>query len=856
MEAGPRLVLDFDHLPLTEIQPALASGSVTLLLHETLAGDGLFPFPESPHMTLTLISSEETEASSLRIRVQIDRPLLSAEHFAVRQNSHLVLDIECEQPPGNPLGDSTLNIPPDHLLDEVLAPPGSGESVSNARDAGYQSLLGDIARSGGSLTRDVSWSVQAGLRAMNPRATGPDALRDNYERMPSGLEVLPSPIVVEYRENLLHQTPQNNVGLMQRWIRENQESPQAERLLFLLGEYRLRMAKQIPDERLRGGHTLEAIDDFRHALRRFPDSEWAPFAWMRIHQAHLSMGWKREALNALESFQRAGTAYSVGTILMLRANMLRQLKRPDEELSVLVQHLEADPNGPDIADVHFRLGQIFRGQNQRLAAYTHFKKSWERDEASFLDRSPTELAEVIETAHGSADFAWTESLIDYVQLRHPAFKENAHFTVMLGRIELVRGNLNKALLHSQEALTEHEDSPGTLAAYVILADQGRADRRSEPPVERPGVVHRAYQSPQWAYLHIIDNWPDEPIAQLACLRLGETLREDDRALDAARRLGSGLERWPDTDLRGPMEHELGPALQTAIDEALADDDEVMALRLHTAYNDKTGDSPLRPETQWEVAEICASFGLWGKVGELTGDLLMQIEAQDRPALPWEDVLLRHVEAMRNSNRLDEALATVRESLTKYPSGARLVDLKFHRAGILHGLGRYHGARIAAEEALGLGGTPQQRLTALFLRADATKRSEGPRAAAPLYLEGLRAFQESGRTELSASVPFEIVFQLADCLHATGNWNQAARVYEELLRVYPDASERPIFLHRLAQCQAHMGEFDEALANVRDLDGEDNSALWQRLAEQSRSDIEWLDLYPDIFRLPETGGRLR
>jgi tetratricopeptide (TPR) repeat protein len=892
-----RVVFDLDRLAPIEVVSDLASGDIAVRLHDTDLGEELLPLPDEIAAMVEILERGPSVAEPLAIQVRVGRPLVMAEHFAVRQISDLVLEIERKLLPGSvsmespddggppaiawaadgssqviaregalgaspesvvsslptPIGPGMvlMNLPPDHMLDSSLERPrdfGLASDLSDGASNRARRLLSRLDNLGGSLPRGLELSAEHSLPPISSGSTGPNAPRDLYESTPPDLEVLPPAIARAHSQNIQRRDQARNVALIQSWIAKNPDSPGTERMLFLLAETRHTVARHRQMRDL-GGATAEAdwftvINDFRYALRRHPDSKWAPLAWLRIHDCYMRMGWLSEALGALESFQRAETHYSVGAILIMRARLLERLGREEEEMTVLAQHLEADPEGPDIAEVYQRMGRLFRRRGQRLPAYTAFRRAWELDQA-FVEDSPERLADVIESAFENSDHEWAEQEIEYVRFEFPRHEGNGYLTTLLGLIHLERGDVDKALQSFVEAL-DYPQTPRSLQALVRLADQGRTDRREG--IERPGVTHEAYLNPRAAYQFILDEWPDEDIAQVAHLRLGETMIEDGEALNGLRQLGQGVEQWPESRLRPSFENALGDALHESVRDALQRGDDLLALRIHSVYGRDTGDNPLRPDELWGLAQVCERQGLWSELGEITSDLLVQWEEQEAPALPWEEVLHSHVGAMRHRRRLPEALETIQESAEAFPSGARHTDLLFARVGILHELDRWEETIDAADEALAVGGGGNQRATALFHRADATKRTLGPDAAVPRHIEALHAFQATGQERLSVLIPYEIIFELADSLYQTANWNRAARVYGELADSYPDAAEARIFHYRLGQCLAHMGRFEEARAELDTLAAEDSPPLWRNLADQIRTDLQWLDLYPEIFTI--------
>lgn len=874
-----RVVLDFSELPVITVSQRLASGEVAVELRDTALATALQPLPPPVARFVAIEAGAPAVTAPLVVRVRAGAPLALADHFALRQVSDLVLDLERASvasgeltalaaspaalvwPPAEAgarvdasseamaaaVAPAPLNIPPEqYLAGQPLSPESGLSAPASVRDSPAQRMIDQLSALGGSIPSGLLDMTEQTMPEVPEGATGRTAPSDEYPTTPPGLEELPRAIAGEYRANLQQMDRAANIDLLSNWLKAHRASgPLAERMTFLVAEQRYWMAREAAAENpssTEGVDWLGAINDFRAALRHAPDSEWAPLAWLRIHDCYLRMGWTEEALATLESFQRAGTDYSVGTILLRRAQLLRQLGRWEEEIEVLAQHLELDPEGPGVTEALLRLGEIYHARGERMASYNAFHRAWQIASPE-LERDPDRHLAAIETAVENADFDWAERMIVDLLASHPGREREARVALLLAQIYRHRGRVDVAMRIYQELLEREGETPQTLQALIRLADQGRAD--AAEGVDR-GVAHPAYRNPRWAYEHVADAWPQEEIAQVALLRLGEVLLASGEHHELINRLSGLLRDHPDTPLRPNVEDLLSQALARALREALARGDDLAVAQLYATGHDGGFAQHLPDETLWGVAQATCRLGLWEQSAALTTRLLRRWQSPRAPALPWEEVLSTHVESLRRSGRLAEALESVERCLAEFPAGHRRTDLLHARAEILHGLARHEETLAAAEEALASGGSAEQRTLALFLRADATKRLLGPDLAVPLYIEALQAYQKSGRHAIASDLPREIVFELGDCFYQTGNWDRARVVCEELLAQYPQAEGNDLLRYRLAHCLARAGQLEQAHAEVSQIAAETAAPLWQSLARQSETDLRWIQTYPDLF----------
>jgi tetratricopeptide (TPR) repeat protein len=884
-----RVVLDLDQMALMQVESNLPSGEVTVRLQDTHPAGTLLPLALEAARFVEVIDPGASVAEPLVVRIRVGEPLVRADHFALRQVSDLVLDLArlpaSPEPiapsPSDDYRPSTIdhrrttavgapNVPPDHVLVASLTHPASATPETEAPEGNRTAqVLAHLAMLGPTLPGQPGDGVA--LPSVRPDSLGRAALADQYETTPPELERLPSDLAAEYRGNLQNGRRQANIDLLNRYLAAHPGSgAEVEQLLYLIAEQRHWLARE--DQSGEGQSLwLDAINDFRLALRVAPDSKWAPLAWLRICDSYRRMGWDGEALAALESFQRAHTGYSAGTIFLMRARLLDEMGRHGEELEVLKQQLALDPEGPGIGEALVRLGLLQEERGEHLEAYNAFHAAWEMD-PMLLEGDPDHLIVAIQVATENEDLDWAEEMINRLLMAYPEDQNDIRVATLLGTIYRERGETDIALLIYREILLREGERPETLEAMIRLADQGRADAAAG--TLREDIDNPAYRNPRWAYQHIVETWPDEEITQVAYLRLGEMLVEEGRDLEALQQLSQLLRERPDTAVRPNVERLLTRALGRAMESALASGEAMEAVSIHCLAVEDGIDALLSDKHRWGLAQACGQLGFWDQAADLTGALLAKWDSaapsasrestvesrssnqrvnestsqriSESPALPWENVLSAHVGALRHLRRLDEALATIDRCLAAFPEGARRTDLTFARAEVLHELNRHEEALTTAEEALALGGTQAQRQTALFLRADATKRTLGSDLAIPLYIEALQQYQKWGRHHLTADLPYEILFQLADCFYQTANWDRARRVYDEMITAFPDAPEISVLRFRLAHCLANAGQFEQARAQLAQISGQDAPTLWQNLAAQTETDLGWLEHYPDLF----------
>ncbi|MBN1476010.1 tetratricopeptide repeat protein [Candidatus Sumerlaeota bacterium] len=904
-----RVVFDMDRLALMEIDSDLPAGELTVLLRNTDVAENLAIEGERAGDLIEVLEPGASTSDPLTVRIHVGQPLEDANHFVLRQLSDLVINLERQSPLLPPLTTETADAPataetvsalataetadapltaqtsvapvteeiaavPDEV--QVLPPPVDDQGISSQEEADIpweanlppevlpdpefnlpdeltsvgiqdrtQSIVGELSALNVPVPQAVLQYTPDDLPVVSPAATGYRALTSDYAWTPAELEDLPPPVGERYHSAMASGGRIRAVNALHAAIADDPQGEAVEQMVFLIAEQHFWIAREnaVGAEDDDPPDWFRAINDFRYALRHWPRSRWAPLAWLRICDAYRRMGWAMEVLATLESFQRAGTDYSVGAILHMRSEVLHELGREDERIAVLGQLLDVDPHGPFTAIACLDLGQLLHERGDDIAAYNVFRRAWELDEDQ-TKSDPDVLTNIIETSITNQDLDWATQLIEHIFRSFPARPENAEVASLLAAVHRARGETEQALYVYRGMLSFYGENWLTAEAIIRLADQAREDEANG--ITRPEVREHAYLDPEWGYTRVIHRFPDVEIAQVAHLRLGQLFIDEGEPERAIIHLNDMLIDWPESEVRPLAVEMMDSALEEALELHLGKGDRVGAVALMRMSEDLVVELQPSAPLRWRLAQELADLGLWSQSANLAMGLLDEWGGQTASDLPWEEILITGLEALRHVGRSQEALETLTELEGAVESASHRATVAHIRAGLLHSLGRWDEALRAAEQALSIGGSEEQRLTAMFLRADCTKRTLGPEMALPLCVEALVAFQRGGGESLTAAVPYEIVFQLADCLYQTGNWGRAQRVYEELVELYPDADERAIFDYRIAQCMAQRGEIEQARGRLEMLMAAHPSTVWETMGGQSLRDFDWMEEYPEIF----------
>jgi TolA-binding protein len=335
-----------------------------------------------------------------------------------------------------------------------------------------------------------------------------------------------------------------------------------------------------------------------------------------------------------------------------------------------------------------------------------------------------------------------------------------------------------------------------------VVDAARGDALLRPALLALGDIH--FHRGEWkqaeTLLSVYADFPDEPSADDAMLKLALARQRQERLDDALNAYARLLKQFPQSAHRVQASFERGQCLVALkrLDEAAA------------AFESVAADAPgttFAAHALNQLAAIASSSGQTEKAAAIYAQLAEKAPEGELQ----ESALFQRAQALTADGKFSEAQAAYDDYLRRFATGPHAAEAGARRAMALARQDRHPDA-LAAMETLGpsvMASLPSPLRAALLYEKGWCLRAVGRTD------DAARAFREVEEEPSPAGYELHAMLELAAIESAAQRWKEAVTILERLRAAIADRSPPPAeplpeqCLYRLAAAQFALGNFDKA-----------------------------------------------
>jgi TolA-binding protein len=538
---------------------------------------------------------------------------------------------------------------------------------------------------------------------------------------------------------------------------------------------------------------------------------------------------QQEALDVLLPVLQSARGKSLADAQLVQASLLLGIGRYAEAIPPLEAFLASEPTGDSnvkararLAICYARTGRLDEAQRLHAALLA---------ECSDHPLVATATEQLAEAAYDAGDMAWSERL--FASMRDEDGSTQSEFKGLLGlgwsrykagrmaeaaetlaqllakhppetfaaEAALLRGNACEQLGRDDEAAAMYESIVDRFPAAAkhpdaLLAAALLYDRRGQTQTAATRYARLAADYPEHPQIDkVLYNWAwmlSELGRSGEAQSLFERLHQDHRpspywahatlplaqqayeAGDYARAERLAAELIADTTHPAIMDR----ALYLGGQIAQAQDDWPTAAGLFEKLLADCPQSPLRPLAEYGLAEVAYRQDDYPEASRRFGELALSTD--DGDPLLWAAVHLRVSQLLCREKQWDQALPVALRILDRYPQFEQRYEVDYVVGRCLSAKADFQGARRAYQRVIEseAGGKTETAAKAQLMIAESFYHQKN-------YEEAFRAYLRLEILYDYPSLQAAAVFQAAKCREMLGEWQDAAQLYDKLIRVYPD-----------------------------------------------------------------------
>lgn len=627
------------------------------------------------------------------------------------------------------------------------------------------------------------------------------------------------------------------IRILSEIIRAYPESPHLERAYFLLAKSYDHMLKKNISE-----HFLEINRHYQDAISRFPNSVFVPDAMVSIGNSYFKVKNYYEALAYYSLVCKNYKAYAAAPeALFEQGRVLALTKKPQEAIRSFQQVERLYPETPFAPTAKIERAKALFDMNS-------FKRSLRvLDEIMTTDPSkvykdPDILLYSGYNYYQLGRLEKARDLLCKVLNYFPDIESNHLILTRIADTYREQGMESKALELYNMVIRRHPNSEGSLISMLRIAAD--IEKVGLEMLVSPGVIEEiaSYKRPaREIYEEIVKTHVDNPLSQLAGLRLALQLEKDKDYEGSINILRGILAKYPDTPLKEQIKSALGAPVEAIFER------------------EQQGGNYAKIVGCYEEIKYELVIEDMPKLLLILGDAYRRLHMYDRAIAAFEKAKMSYTdqgqpptlllglgESFYKVQRLEEAQRSLEVFVERYPEDKRAYQAYFLLGDIMLRQKEYEQAIAAFDLAMQKSPDGLYKLDILLAMAEASNRHRDYGRASKLLKRAI-ALMNQNKAD-SATGTYEAYQELGETYLKLGKNKQAVSAFENALKVSPKGRDDHSLQFRLAECYHRLEERDktEGILNQIIASGD---PFWSKVADAK---INEMNIREALERLGYTG----
>ncbi len=601
------------------------------------------------------------------------------------------------------------------------------------------------------------------------------------------------------------------------------ESRHLEQANFLLPESLYHMIEKQTSKR-----AMEVIERFQEAMSKFSRSQYVPHALVSIGRCYLELGNYHEALAHYSVVLSAyDTHAAVAEALFERGRFLVITNKNQEAIKDFEELEKRYPNT-----------QLAMTAKIKRAKALFNIKSFKRSLGTLEDIIAKEPGEIYRNREISLFLGYNYYELGQMQQARDALSKILNYYPQAESNHLVltkiadtyreEGIEGKAHKLYDLVINSYPDSEGSVISLFRFAADGETPNSG--PFEIKGEGRIAEGSAAGAiYKQVIDKYPDNPLAQLAMLKLALLWQKDKDYEKSLVGLQEILTKHPKT----PLEKEVKAAIRTSLQTIAEQEKETGGAKKIIGFYERMGSSLSFediPDVLLLVGDAYKQVGLFEDALSIYEKAKRSYASDSQPV----SLLFSLAECLYRIKRFHAAERALRAFVARYPNRKETSKAHYWIGSIL--LDRKEVDKAVKSLNLALEQNPDEYWQAQVLMATAqASKSQGDQEQAVESLN--KAMSLLSRSKSTVHQDLQLVYEeLGDSYFRLGQKGKALPAFEKALELSPQDSFKHSLRFRLAQCYQSQEATDKAKDMLNQIAASGGDPLWSKLAQAQIKEI--------------------
>ena len=610
----------------------------------------------------------------------------------------------------------------------------------------------------------------------------------------------------------------DTIRILSEIIKAYPKSPHLERAYFLLAKSYDHMFKRNISE-----HFLEVNRHYQDAISRFPNSVFVPDAMVSIGNCYFKVKNYYEALAYYSLVYKNYKAYAAAPeALFEQGRVLALTKKPQEAIRSFQQVERLYPETPFASPAKIERAKALFDMNS-------FKRSL-RVLDEIMTTEPNKIYEdpdiLLYSGYNYYELGRlgkARDLLCKVLNYFPDIESNHLILTRIADTYREQGMESKALELYNMVIRRHPDSEGGLISMLRLAAD--IEKVELEMLVSPGVIEEIapYNRPACeTYKEIVKTHGDNPLSQLAGLRLA-LQREKDKDYEGSINILRGiLAKYPDTPLKEQVKSALGAPVEAIFEREQQGENyaKIVGYYEEIKYDLVVEDMP---KVLLILGDAYRRLHLYDRAISALEKAKKSYSDQGQPAT----LLLGLGESFYKVQRLEEAQRSLEVFVDRYPEDKRAYQAYFLIGDIMLRQKEYEQAIAVFDLAMQKNPDGLYKLDILLAMAEASNCHRDYDSASKLLNRAI-ALMNQNKAD-SATGTYEAYQELGKTYLKLGKNKQAVSAFENALKVSPKGRDDHSLQFRLAECYQRLEERDktEGILNQIIASGD---TFWSRMAE--------------------------